>query len=162
MKSGGGPLESNRLVAVDAFIRSNPLLVRGDYVGCFERIDGGWAVGWVTDRRVPQRPVTVELVVDGQTVNAALANHPRQDVFSAGLGVEVCGFRLSVPNTIALSAKAAAAVRIANTTWELPGSPQTIGSTVSAQHRLVRGDVNATNRLTVRGWAFDPWAPNDR
>ena len=149
-------------MSVAAFARDNPHLVCGDYLGRLERIEGTVAVGWVVDRREPARPVTVALAIDERVVAVGLACHPRQDAYAAGLDHERCGFRLALPNGGVPLDGGMAAIRIANTNQVLAGSPQRIDGTAIDPPRKVRGDVNGTNQLTVRGWVFDALAPEER
>jgi hypothetical protein len=67
-------------------------------VGQVERVeDATVVVGWAVDVSQPHRRVVVECVQDGRVLATAVADRPRADVRSVGLGDGDCGFRIAVP-----------------------------------------------------------------
>ena len=52
--------------------------------GSLDHADARSVRGWVVDRARPERPVEVQLYVDGRFVAAALADRPRPDVHARG------------------------------------------------------------------------------
>jgi hypothetical protein len=135
----------------------NPL---PDYVtGYFERFEGMVAVGWVADRRQADRRLAVELWLDGEPAVVGMASIYRGDVESAGVGDGRYGFRLMVPDHLAPVERTKASVRIANTLFVLPGSPQWL-EPGQDEVTAVRGEVNQQAGLAVRGWAYDERHPD--
>jgi len=57
---------------------------RPSFRGAFDRADVRSAAGWVVDRATPDRPVEVQLYVDGVFVAGGPADEPRPDVAAAG------------------------------------------------------------------------------
>lgn len=131
-----------------------------DYiVGYFERFEGLVAVGWVADRRQPDRRLTVELWLGDEAVAVGIAGIYRGDVEAAGMGDGRYGFRLMVPDHLAPAEATKASVRLANTAFVLPGSPQLLEP--GQQHvTVMRGEVNQQAGLAVRGWAYDERHPD--
>ncbi|ALG74718.1 hypothetical protein VY88_29260 [Azospirillum thiophilum] len=124
--------------------------------------DGLWfAEGWVVDLEASERPVVVELLVDGQGVAAAVADLPRHDL-GAAAGRSARGFRIVRQRPGSAAAGSTMAVRVANTDWLLPGSRPAPQPGAPPARRHVRGDVDGVEGLTVSGWVHDPAAPADR
>lgn len=78
--------------AIDRKAGGSLLPLRG-FVG---RIDGDEVVGWAIDRADPDRAVTLELVIDGDVIDTAVADQKRPDLAST-MGFTACGFRLRLP-----------------------------------------------------------------
>ncbi|HZI20667.1 MAG TPA: hypothetical protein VEY09_19005 [Pyrinomonadaceae bacterium] len=57
---------------------------RPSFRGAFDRADAHAAAGWVFDRAAPDRPVEVQLYVDGQFAAGGPAVEPRPDVAAVG------------------------------------------------------------------------------
>lgn len=131
-----------------------------DYiVGYFERFEGRVAVGWVADRRQPDRRLTVELWLGNGPVAVGIAATYRGDVEGAGVGDGGYGFRLMVPEHLLPTTRMEAVLRIANTPFVLAGSPQWLEPGADAV-TAVRGEVNQQAGLAVRGWAYDERHPD--
>jgi hypothetical protein len=65
--------------------------------GRLETVADGYAIGWAWNPSRPQRPVEVEVVVDGETVAEALAHVKRPDIARAGIGDGRHGFAVPLP-----------------------------------------------------------------
>jgi GT2 family glycosyltransferase len=68
------------------------------FTGVMERLDQYGGGGWVFCREARDRPVSLDIVVNGERV-AAVADRSRGDV-RAVHGVEACGFEFRVPETL--------------------------------------------------------------
>jgi GT2 family glycosyltransferase/glycosyltransferase involved in cell wall biosynthesis len=69
-----------------------------EYGGVLERLDQHGGHGWVYCRELPDRPVPLDIVVNGERI-AVVANHPRADVRKVQ-GVEGYGFDFGIPETV--------------------------------------------------------------
>ena len=72
-------------------------IVPGELAGHVERLEDGVLEGWVMDRANPAAPVELEVLLDGETVAAVLANRYRVDVDRAGFASARCGFSVAMP-----------------------------------------------------------------
>lgn len=68
------------------------------FVGALERLDQHGGSGWVYCREAPDRPVQLDIIIDGETVQVT-ADRPRGDVHAAHR-VVACGFEFLVPETV--------------------------------------------------------------
>lgn len=96
----------------------------GLLAGLLERADQALISGWAMDRDTPDRPVVLELLIDGQPVGTLTADLPRDDLRAAGLGEGRNGFQLNLPQGI----EPGAVVRLRRLAdaAELDGSPRRI------------------------------------
>lgn len=69
-----------------------------------EHVAWDWVEGWALDRGEPDRPLRVELWIDGLFVSAGVANLFRRDLQDQIGGDGVVGFRLAVGDRLALGA----------------------------------------------------------
>lgn len=68
--------------------------------GHVERFDTKRVIGWVTNARDPDDPVSLTLHVDGKPELSFLADRERQDVQASGRGPLHCGFDVAVPRRV--------------------------------------------------------------
>ncbi|WP_156383779.1 glycosyltransferase family A protein [Methylobacterium sp. Leaf456] len=135
------------------------------FPGNFEKISGGEAQGWTTDRQEPDRLVTVSLRIDGRIVAQALADRPRPDVQAAGFGRGHGGFSLRIPDAFANGAEHEVSVVAGSSEAPLPGGPRLYRADASAPEVLGEGETRILGRFegvldgAAIGWAFDPDAP---
>jgi len=115
--------------------------------------------GWVLDEADLSRPITVEFHIGGSAVGAVIADRLRGDL-NGSEEDRRHGFEWPLPHA-APGADPIAQVRVfvANSDFELPGSPFAVDLSVTM---IARGQIDVVDGLVVRGWAFDPATPTSR
>jgi GT2 family glycosyltransferase/glycosyltransferase involved in cell wall biosynthesis len=83
------------------------------FVGSLDRLDEQGGRGWVFCREAPDRPVRLEVMVNGEAI-PVVADHLRSDV-QATHGVEACGFEFHIPETISRHRALAVEISVAGT-----------------------------------------------
>lgn len=122
-------------------------------VSDFFRRDARAVSGFAFDGAQPERRFTVELLVDGLHIGAALADHASAPAKERGLGDGCCGFTFVVPETLLAHAKMVEA-RLAN--FGAPvGAPLLFNGETPAQARASapQGFVEWSGGLRFTGWA---------
>jgi GT2 family glycosyltransferase len=79
-------------------IAPGPRRFRASHVGFLERLDQHSGAGWVFCREARDRPVALDIVVNGERISV-VADGSRGDVRAAH-GVEACGFAFRIPETV--------------------------------------------------------------
>jgi hypothetical protein len=125
--------------------------------GAFEGIEGRTAYGWVASF-ADQRPIGVELLVDGLPVATCLSGQLRPDVAKKAGAPNECGFRLGVTEDIS-SNPARVSIRIAGTNTLIGRSKHFRVEPVSTSLKRTAGLVTAVHGLTLSGRAVDPAKP---
>jgi GT2 family glycosyltransferase len=88
--------------------------------GILDRLDQHGGGGWVFCREAPNRPINIDIVVNGEIISV-VADRPRIDV-RATHGVEACGFEFDIPETISRHRELCVEIRVAGTSnAALPG-----------------------------------------
>jgi hypothetical protein len=60
--------------------------------------DARRVAGWAVNESAPEKPVEVQVYIDGRFAGNAFADRPRPDVLNAGRSrTELCGFQLDTP-----------------------------------------------------------------
>ena len=91
--------------------------------GHLDLVDREAIAGWAVDAAHPDRPVELELLIDGKPSGGMLANQYRADLERAGQGHGRLGFRLKLPPGLAAGERHVISVRRAADGTELTGSP---------------------------------------
>ena len=86
---------------------------RASFAGVMERLDQYGGGGWVFCREARERPVTLDIVVNGERVTV-VADRSRGDV-RAVHGVDACGFEFRIPETVSRHQEVTVDVMIAGT-----------------------------------------------
>jgi hypothetical protein len=82
------------VVAVGFYYTALPPYFRG----WSDMADARRVAGWAVNESAPDKPVEVQVYVDGRFAGNGLANGPRPDVLKAGRSrTELCGFQLEMP-----------------------------------------------------------------
>ncbi len=90
------------------------------FVGILDRLDQHGGGGWVLCREAPNRPVSLDIIVNGEIV-PVVADRPRGDV-RATHGVKACGFEFGIPETVSRHRELCVEVCVAGTrNAALPG-----------------------------------------
>ena len=90
------------------------------FVGVLDRLNQHGGDGWIYCREAPGRPVSLDIVVDGESVRV-VADRSRGDV-QAVHGVEACGFEFQIPDTVSRHRELSVEIRVAGTrNAALPG-----------------------------------------
>ncbi len=97
------------------------------YSGHVDEVVNGQITGWVCNRGRPDAPVTVDLILNGETVVSAVADVHRPDLVAAGIGNGNHGYALPIPARLLSDEAMEATVEISGTGIMLDGSPVTIG-----------------------------------
>jgi len=134
----------------------------GRTVGHFDGVQGDRASGWVADLNAPEQTLEVEffkVAADGQTIHLGRtrANRPRVDLQAVGFNDIRHGFDWRIPYShsgFLLSA------RLANNTFELPGSPVAITPSPAEPARTsIDGHFDGVGGSRASGWIADLDAP---
>jgi hypothetical protein len=116
--------------------------IRGFYVE-------GWAVGAAEDT------VRVTLFIDGQAISTVTANRFRRDLREAGYGNGCQGFRLPLPNSLALNG-GKVWIAAEGSLTPLPGGPINVPRRGAGQDRMaIEGVLDSVDERQVRGWVND-------
>ena len=86
---------------------------RASYLGVMERLDEYGGGGWVFCREAPDRPVSLDIVINGERISV-VADRSRGDV-RAVHGVEACGFEFRIPETVSRHREITAEILVAGT-----------------------------------------------
>jgi glycosyltransferase involved in cell wall biosynthesis len=95
-----------------------------------DRIEDECLEGWIWDQRFPNRPVSLELRVNGNPVAHTLANIFRPDLVKAGVGNGYHGFRLRIPASLTKSPTCQIKIGIPGYPGELAGGSLRIDTAV--------------------------------
>lgn len=146
----------------------------GAFAGAFEGCDGMVAYGWAHDPSRPALRVGLDIMADGRLVDRIVADRPRPDLTTAGLGDGQCGFFAVLPAALCDGRLHRIAVVGTGSGRALPGGPRDVvipqtglAATVALlderrrlQHRLMVNSqdlLNAGRRGQDQGcMAFDP------
>lgn len=128
------PAPLDRAVLIDVRVAGGPSLGNSPfvrpaaprYVGWFDGVDGFSAGGWAIDLAMPELPVRVEALCDGEVVGSGLADLHRGDVAEAGLPVARCGFHLVLDRAASDLVGREIVLVIAGTGLALRGSPRLV------------------------------------
>jgi hypothetical protein len=96
------------------------------YQGVHEATSCQLLPGWVWDPAAATTAISVDVLVDGSVQRTLVADEYRQDLFNAGIGDGAHGFRFVVPVSLRDAAAHSLRVRVAGTSIDLGGTPQTI------------------------------------
>ena len=90
------------------------------FAGALERLDQYGGGGWVFCREAPSRPVSLDIVVNGESI-PVVADLMRSDVRTVH-GAEACGFEFRIPESVSRHRELAVEIRVAGTrNAALPG-----------------------------------------
>ncbi|MDB5972498.1 MAG: hypothetical protein JWQ90_4948 [Hydrocarboniphaga sp.] len=109
---------------LNRILRRKPPPVR--YRGHLDALRDFVADGWAIDFQAPERPVIVELLVDGVAVVETLADRPRADLKQALIGNGFHGFVVALPEAAFDGRHHAISARIKDTGHLLVGSWDTV------------------------------------
>jgi hypothetical protein len=96
-----------------------------DDLGTLDEIADGKISGWAWDPGDPDRPVTLELLADGQLIGSVVADELRDDLAHAGKGNGRHGFDIPLPHSLSDGKPHKISVRIKGSNAELTDSPMT-------------------------------------
>jgi O-antigen biosynthesis protein len=97
--------------------------VRSSIVGFVDCADWNEIGGWCFDPALPNVPLVVEIVHDGQLICRFEANRFRADLVEAGAGTGNHGFSIRLPHRIFATHRVHLRVRVAGRDIDLEGSP---------------------------------------
>ncbi|MDQ0527584.1 glycosyltransferase family protein [Azospirillum rugosum] len=127
------PLATDAMVRVEVVgagyeLARSPALVRQPeapehIIGYFDSLRRWEAVGWALDLNAPERPIDLELVVDGKVIGRFTTNVFRPDVKSGHPRAGNCGFRIDTPAFVRDGRPHDAVVRVVGSGNPLNGSP---------------------------------------
>jgi cephalosporin hydroxylase len=125
--------------------------LEGSVDGC----DEGVLRGWVLDTLQPERPVTVEVVIDGVLMATALARLERADVLAAGKQNGHCGFSIPLTFEDAGEPRSAAVIVRAQNGPTLPGGEFDL----DLAEQLTRSPIGMRGEEGLTG-CFDQFGPD--
>lgn len=116
------------IAGVAAFVGIVPDSEIHDYEGYVDGIQKGKIAGWVTNRSLPGRPVSVELLDGTRVLMTVVADRMRKDVEEQRPGAGHSGFELPIPVEMLDEHMHSLHVRVAGSNFELGNSPVTLGA----------------------------------
>jgi GT2 family glycosyltransferase len=138
-----------------------------EIVGFIESIGDERITGWAVARSAKGGALLLRLFIDGEPVAAVECNLPRPDVQALGFATDRAGFAVAVPEaardgrTHAFEFRASSAAPVALRRidgderevweWSFPPAPM---------NQELEGHVEVITHAGVRGWVFDPAAPD--
>ncbi|MCW2284369.1 glycosyltransferase involved in cell wall biosynthesis [Rhodoblastus acidophilus] len=136
--------------------------------GYFERADRDFVVGWAFDSDAPDKPLRIEIEVDGEVRWQGDANAHRRDLEEAGVGGGAHGFAVATEVLGALpTSEFSIGVRVAGRDRLLPGAPRLLPGAASPpvakpapKPTRIAGNLEDISNTFIRGWAFDHGRPN--
>jgi autotransporter passenger strand-loop-strand repeat protein len=162
-----GPLlETIRARLAGAAAASAPLL------GWVEHISHDRIIGWASDGT--GAAIRLRIVDNGVTLGELTADTDRGDLAQAGIGDGRHGFVFVVPGGLASDQRHLIQVQRGVDNAELGSSPAVLEAatrpdagaapimTVPRAEGALHGSLDQSNRNGLRGWAFDPHAPDRR
>ncbi len=115
-------------------------------VGHVDRCSEHDVSGWAFLPDTPDKPATVEILVDGRPIGTALADQFRKDLRLAGIGSGRHAFTFLLPNWLADGADHRLSVRVLGAEQELPGG----GQLVHVRRRLALVQTDITDNCNLR------------
>lgn len=126
------------------------------YIGDFEGVFSGVAIGWVVNVADPNQKVVVEVLCDGHAVATDRAEIARNDLgqklkVAAGTDRDTTfGYEIAVP-VQALNARASVSIRVANTNVTFTSRDKPVRT---KRRQRVSGEVHANGALLLTGWVY--------
>jgi hypothetical protein len=106
--------------------RSSPL-----YEGYHDATDRNWVVGWAWNMNRPEKALNVEICDGDAVIETITANSFRHDLLKAGKGNGKHAFRYLLPDTLRDGKEHLITVKVANSSFSLYSSPQSINTCYS-------------------------------
>lgn len=124
-------------------------------VGHLDEAVPGRISGWAANLAAPDAPLSLDVVINGETVRTIVADQLRADVQELGIGKGRCGFELSIELLPQDSASTEVAMVLAGTPTHLAGSPISV-----MVERALAGCFDTFHGMSAYGWAIDHEAPD--
>lgn len=99
-------------------------------LGHFDYVLDGYAYGWAFSPNHMQERLKVEIICSGEVVSEGIANQPREDLLTAGVGDGKHAFKLLLSQDLFDGREHLLIARESITQTVLPGGPQTHGPTL--------------------------------
>jgi GT2 family glycosyltransferase/glycosyltransferase involved in cell wall biosynthesis len=133
-----------------AVLTPGPQRFRASHVGMVEQLDPQGGVGWIYCREAPERPVVLDIVVNGERFRI-VADRPRPDL-RASQGVAAWGFEFATPDAVSRHHRIAVDIFLAGTANRaIPGPLQ-----VTPVSRLIEQLESFAATLDVEAEAQPP------
>ena len=123
-------------------------------VGHLDEAAPGRISGWVVNLTAPDAPLSLDIVVDGESVTTIVADQPREDVKQLAIGPVRCGFDLPLDLVLQDNTTIEVAVMLAGTPTHLAGSPISV-----LKERDLAGCFDTFHGMSAYGWAIDREQP---
>ncbi|WP_462320479.1 ExeA family protein [Halochromatium sp.] len=131
--------------------------------GRVERVINGQLCGWLFDPAAPDKRLHIELLIDDEVSAGGIADQPRDDLASAGIGDGAHAFALTLDEGLLDGQPHELIVRAVDSGEPLPGNPIVFCDTSDKQTGpRVRGQFDRVANDIAHGWAFDPDSPEQR
>lgn len=124
-----------------------PPVGNGYYDGYLDKVECGTMRGWAWDASLPNNPVTVEFLADGQPIGTAPANIYRPDLKNANKGNGAHAYSFPTPASLKDGQPHQISARIANSSYTLRWAPKTL--TCSPGSRLAFDSPERSTLWTV-------------
>ena len=136
---------------------------QGILAGGIDRCEGTTICGWVADSKRYHKRVQLELLIDGEQVASAVADHFRADVEAAGIGDGRYGFEITVPAKYCDEAPHALVLREAHTGRAIRGSPIEFSATPAPAPSTIGEQLpaGAAPALPAVGKSIDGFVDDD-
>jgi len=124
-----------------------------ELLGHFDAIHECCATGWAIDKTTPEKPVSVQILAEGQVIAEEQTGYPRADINSLQIG-----FRIPLPAKYFRGRDIEIQARIAGSDAILPGGPHRLKLESQFSH-FIDGFIE---RHKISGWFKDHANPNSR
>src|ERR1700722_13388590 len=122
---------------------------RATHVGMLERLDQDGGAGWVFCREAPNRPVSLDVIINGERIEIA-ADQARGDV-RATHGAVACGFEFRIPDGVSRHGRIAVDIMVAGTINPAIAGPFTFTPVSRVIEELEAGAAKAAGEEGPRG-----------
>lgn len=109
--------EANLRLRVGGQVQPMPMLPVSQeslgWGGCIDGLTAGHIAGWAINHRAADRPVDLDIVIDGVVVSRVVAAEPREDLRAMGFATTAHGFTAALPHAADPTARRRIGVRFA-------------------------------------------------
>ncbi len=125
--------------------------------GCIDGLTADHIAGWAINHRAAERPVDLDIVIDGVVVSRVVAADPREDLRAMGFATIAHGFTAALPHPADPTARRRIGVRFAGSQTGLAGSPLVLDPAPK-----LTGSFDRLHSTSAHGWALDHAHPGEK
>ena len=124
------------------------------YAGFVDDVTSGRITGWALNLNRPKQRVSLDVLLDGAVLQTVIADQPRPDLATAGMGDGFSAFAVTLPPSPGLAAPRQVSVRVSGTRLELCNSPF-----MALPPSAIQGHFDRLHGTSAHGWACDTLDP---